>query len=167
MIEEFLLFLINKLEFNFFIKSISFVFLLGFVIFLIFYFKRLKDHITSWDQMDSFDKLVFISLIGIILIVPVILLTLLLFFMGTIIYEFFNPYICGNMMNYLGIIFFCLILIYLIYISFKLKFKKIDSKILVELLSFWRPLRYLLWIDLILLILVLVLGVITPCIGFG
>lgn len=167
-IADLLLLFFNRFEsFSSILKTIGYIFLIGFAVFIILYFKRLKDNITSWKEMDSFDKIIFILLIGLILIIPIIFFSLFFFFVGMIIYEFTTPYICGQMMDYFGKIFFGLIFIYLIYILFKFEIKKIDSKILINLFLFWKPLKYLWWIDLILFVLVLVFGAVTNCIGFG
>lgn len=149
---------------NSFIKTLGYIFFLGFGIFLIFYLKTLREHLKNWREMDSFDKIVFIFIIGLIIIIPIIFYSLVIFLIGMIIYEIFAPYVCGRMMDYFALIFFATTLYFFFYVASKFKIKKLDLKSLILLLSLWKHIKYLLLTFVVLLILVLVFGILRNCI---
>jgi len=152
---------------NSFVKTLSYIFFIGFGVFLIFYVKTLREHLKSWRDMDSFDKIVFIFMVGFVTVTPIIIYSLLIFFIGMIIYEIFAPYVCGRIMDYFGLIFFVITLTFLFYIAYEFKIKKIDSKILILLLSLWKHFIYLVVTTIVLFILVIVFGTLRNCIYFA
>lgn len=155
---------------NLIFKTISYTFLLGFLVFLILYFKSLKNNLTTWKEMDSFDKIIFILLLGLIHIFIITTISFFIFLVGMIVYEVLAPYICGQMIGYFKFIFVGTVFFYFIYLIEKFKVQRLNCPEIwkeTNRLCSSRFFRYIFVLDFVLPIFIVVFGLITnSCITF-
>lgn len=144
---------------------IGYILIFGFALFMLFYFKTIKDRLNKISKMDSFDKTVFILFLGILILIPSFFISLCLVLIIFFFYCIITPYISGQATDLFKPIFTSMTFIYIIYLFLKNKSFDIGWNLLKRVSNISFILSSILFIMLIVLaVLIIVFAIYTKCI---
>jgi len=147
------------------LSILSYVFIAGLVLFFPFYIKRIKNYMKDWKEMGSFDRIIFLFLLGLLIAIPSLIISLSILFIVFFFYCIFAPHISGESIDLFKPVLFVMTFLYITCIFFKKKNNELSWDLLRKI--FYSSVRWFFILFIILIveaILIIIFGIATKCI---